>query len=48
MAVEEEDDTFCPKCGNLAIKRDGYTIQIINVDKTGHCTKCGENLNIVM
>jgi len=48
MAVEEEDDTFCPKCGNLAIKRDGYTIQIINVDKKGHCQKCGENLNIVM
>ena len=46
--VEEEDDTFCPKGGNLAIKREGYIIQIIGVDKAGHCQNCGEDLNINM
>ncbi|MGB9637451.1 MAG: radical SAM protein, partial [Microgenomates group bacterium] len=46
LPVEQEDDTFCPKCGNLAIKRDGYTVQIIGVDRCGHCQKCGEDLNL--
>jgi pyruvate formate lyase activating enzyme len=46
LPVEQEDDTFCPKCGNLAIKRDGYNIQLIGVDNNGHCQNCGEDLNI--
>ena len=46
--VDKEDDTFCPKCGSLAIKRDNYSIEIMNVDQTGHCKTCGEDLNMVM
>jgi len=48
MAVDKEDDTFCPKCGNLAIRRTGYSVEILAVDKKGHCSDCGEDLNIVM
>jgi len=39
-------DTICPKCGNLAIHRTGYKIEVLGVNKNGHCSKCGENLNI--
>jgi pyruvate formate lyase activating enzyme len=48
MAVDQEDDTFCPKCKNLAIRRTGYSVEILAVDKDGHCLDCGEDLNIKM
>jgi len=48
MEVESEDDTFCPKCGNLAIRRTGYSTQILAVTKDGNCSSCGYNLNITL
>jgi len=39
------EDTFCPKCHALAIKRIGYSIQ--RFDKKGKCPKCGEKLNFI-
>lgn len=48
MAVDKEDDTFCPKCGNLAIRRTGYMTEVVGVDKDGNCTDCGKDLNIKM
>lgn len=48
MDVDKEDDTFCPKCGNLAIRRTGYSVEILGVDKDGNCADCGEDLNIKM
>ena len=48
MPVEKEDDTTCPKCGNLAIRRTGYLTEILGVEKDGTCTDCGEDLNIKM
>lgn len=56
MIVEKEDDTFCPKCGNLAIRRTGYfesarnklvyKTEIIGVNHQGYCSDCQEDLNI--
>ena len=48
MPVEKEDDTICPKCGNLAIRRTGYLTEILGVEKDGTCSDCGEDLNIKM
>jgi pyruvate formate lyase activating enzyme len=42
---ERVNSTFCPKCGALAIKRNGF----YNVDvytKNGNCPECEENMNI--
>lgn len=39
------ENTFCPKCGALAIKRVGYSVQ--RFDKNGKCPKCGQKLNII-
>jgi len=42
---DEKENTYCPACGQLAIKRVGY--QIERFDKNGKCAKCGGNLNII-
>ncbi len=42
----ELEDTFCPKCKTKNIERTGY--EIIRYDKNGRCSKCGENLNIIL
>ena len=39
------EDTHCPKCKELMVDREGYSI--IRFDKNGHCSKCGESLDIV-
>ncbi len=41
----EGENTYCPKCGALAIERTGYLVQ--RFDDAGHCPRCGEDLNIV-
>lgn len=46
LKVDKEDDTFCPKCGNLAIRRTGYKTEIIGVNHQGQCPDCQEDLNI--
>ncbi|MFA4833620.1 MAG: AmmeMemoRadiSam system radical SAM enzyme [Patescibacteria group bacterium] len=45
MPGDDKENTYCPACGQLAIKRVGY--QIERFDKNGKCAKCGGNLNII-
>ncbi|MDI6592141.1 MAG: radical SAM protein, partial [Patescibacteria group bacterium] len=42
----EAENTYCPKCGALAINRINYMIH--RHDKSGKCPKCGENLNLIL
>lgn len=39
-----EENTYCPVCGEINIKRLGYMIS--RYDEMGKCRKCGENLNL--
>jgi len=39
------EDTRCPRCGALALKRDGYAIEA-SATEGGKCAACGEDLNI--
>lgn len=48
VITETGENTYCPKCGNLAIKRLGYETEILAVTKAGKCQKCGEDLKIRM
>jgi len=34
-------DTSCPECGTIVTKRSGYNTKILNLDKQGKCTGCG-------
>lgn len=40
------EDTYCPKCGTLAINRLGYAIK--RYDQAGRCSKCGKGLNLIL
>jgi len=33
-------NTYCPKCGELLIRRNGYDVEIKNLSKDGKCVKC--------
>lgn len=46
MEVDKEDDTLCPQCGNLVIRRDSYKTKIIGVNPQGNCVNCDEILNL--
>lgn len=40
------ENTYCPKCGELNIKRIGYEIK--RFDKNGRCFNCNNDLNIIL
>ena len=41
--LEEGEDTFCPKCNNLLVKRQIFEVLENNISE-GKCNKCGENI----
>jgi pyruvate formate lyase activating enzyme len=41
----EQENTFCPKCGALVIKRIGYLVE--RKDKKGSCPQCKTRLKII-
>ncbi|MCE5323830.1 AmmeMemoRadiSam system radical SAM enzyme [bacterium] len=48
MRTETGENTYCPKCGSLAVRRSGYSTQIVGVTKDGRCTTDNDDLNIRM
>jgi len=40
------ENTYCPSCGRLLIKRYGYTIRDHHMDN-GCCAECGMKIQIV-
>ena len=42
----EGENTVCPQCRRVVIRRDGYLIRDMKVE-AGYCAFCGEDLNIV-
>jgi len=42
----EYENTICPKCGNICVKRYGFSIETDGL-KNGKCSKCGTALNMV-
>ena len=40
------ENTICPNCHRLVIRRDGYSISRVEV-REGYCAFCGEDLNII-
>ena len=43
----EGENTYCPSCGFLLIKRWGFDILEWNLDENNRCPKCGEKIPIV-
>ncbi|MDD1765904.1 MAG: AmmeMemoRadiSam system radical SAM enzyme [Methanomassiliicoccales archaeon] len=44
---DERENTYCPKCGALMIRRMGFNVIEMRT-KDGKCPTCGEQLNILM
>ncbi len=42
------ENTYCPKCGNLAVERSGYTARTVGLNEQGRCKVDDEGLNIVV
>ena len=38
-------NTYCPNCSNLLIKRLGYNTEVVGVDRNGDCSKCNAHLS---
>jgi pyruvate formate lyase activating enzyme len=48
IPTADGENTICPKCGSLAVRRHGFYTEIVAMDNEGHCGKCGEPLNMIM
>lgn len=44
---DEGENTYCYNCGELLIKRWGFTVQSMNLTKDNECPKCGAGIKIV-
>ncbi len=44
--TDEADDTYCPECGEVVIRRLGYLVDIVGLTGT-HCSKCGASMDII-
>jgi pyruvate formate lyase activating enzyme len=45
LQTDTNENTYCPECGELNIRRSGYDVQAS--DKKGKCKKCEEDLYII-
>ena len=43
IPAHEAENTFCPNCGKIIVKRMGYLIEQINIEK-GRCVFCGHKI----
>ena len=46
VSLGKGEDTICPACGAVAIRRHGYDLKLESYDR-GRCKKCGAGLDIV-
>ena len=46
MPSEDGENTVCPKCGTLIIRRHGYLVEKVAYDG-GNCPRCGRSLYMV-
>lgn len=45
---EKSSTTYCPSCRKAVIRRDGYSVDHVDLQvKDGHCGYCGYELNVV-
>lgn len=46
--ISENQNTYCPHCGELLIERDGYKINNKNKIKNNKCINCNYKLNFIL
>jgi pyruvate formate lyase activating enzyme len=48
VATADGENTRCPKCGSLAVRRTGFYTEIVAMTKDGVCSKCGQPLSMII
>jgi pyruvate formate lyase activating enzyme len=43
LAIPDGEETFCPSCSNLVIRRQGFNSQVVGCEN-GHCSHCGNSI----
>lgn len=46
--LENGQDTVCPSCGNVAVRRSYYRTAVAGLSGEGFCSECGEDLHFRM
>lgn len=46
LRTETGENTYCPDCGALAVRRSGYEAELVNVDAKGRCASDATPLNL--
>lgn len=46
VATKTGENTYCPTCQKVAVKRLFYSTEIVGVTEEGKCAHCGKDLNI--
>jgi len=44
----EDQNTYCPKCGNLLIRREGFSAEVVGLTADGRCSKCGTKIPVLL
>lgn len=48
VSETEHSSTFCTKCGAIIIERNRYNVRIKNISKNGYCSKCDNQINLIL
>jgi len=46
VETEGGEDTICPACGDVAVRRRGFSVEAENLALEGRCGSCGGDLGI--
>ena len=46
--VPYDNNSYCPECGELLIKRNGYKTEDLGKIEENKCKKCGKELNFIL
>lgn len=46
VLLPEGNNTYCPECNELLIKRNGYLTSLNSINDKGYCEKCGKHILI--
>ncbi len=46
VSTDEYENTYCPKCKKIIIKRVGYSLNLNNLTQKNTCSNCGTKINI--
>lgn len=48
VEAPQANNTYCPQCGNLVIRRQGYRVSFPGLVTPGYCRQCGTQIAIIM